>query len=302
MIPHQQIFCLRSMDVCRLNFSHGEHAVHKEIFDRIRNLSAEWNNQVGILCDIQGTAVLGLNLFLPSLVYSSDSVCFVIPSFLTRTGPKIRTGKMEAPFDINVGDKIRVTPEPILGNKERISISYEEMLKDLNKDDVIFINDGIVKLVVVDKDDKDLICECHAAGKISNHKGCNMPSGKLSVNVVTPKDAKDLKFIAELNPEYVAASFVGTGEDVKKVRDCLKENGNSDIKIIAKVERPVALENLDAIIEEADAVMVARGDLGEYLFDGARLLSFRPSVTNSCILARRGNRGVGCSQVAKGNG
>jgi pyruvate kinase len=218
------------MDVCRLNFSHGEHAVHKEIFDRIRNLSAEWNNQVGILCDIQG--------------------------------PKIRTGKMEAPFDINVGDKIRVTPEPILGNKERISISYEEMLKDLNKDDVIFINDGIVKLVVVDKDDKDLICECHAAGKISNHKGCNMPSGKLSVNVVTPKDAKDLKFIAELNPEYVAASFVGTGEDVKKVRDCLKENGNSDIKIIAKVERPVALENLDAIIEEADAVMVARGDLG----------------------------------------
>jgi len=170
---------------------------------------------------------------------------------------------MEAPFEISVGDKIRVTPEVILGTKERITISYKEMLTDLHKDDVIFINDGIVKLVVVDKDDKDLICECHAAGKISNNKGCNMPSGKLSVNVVTEKDAKDLAFIAQLNPEYVAASFVGFGEDVDKVRQCLRDNGNDEIKIIAKVERPVALENLDDIIDKADAVMVARGDLGE---------------------------------------
>jgi len=89
-----------------------------------------------------------------------------------------------------------------------------------------------------------------------------MPSGRLSVNVVTPKDAEDLKFIATLDPEYVAASFVGSGEDVRKVRARLHECGNKDIKIIAKVERPVALENLDDIIREADAVMVARGDLG----------------------------------------
>ena len=87
-------------------------------------------------------------------------------------------------------------------------------------------------------------------------------SGKLSVNVVTEKDAKDLAFIAKLNPEYVAASFVGFGEDIVKVRKTLEENGNTDIKIVAKVERAVALENLDDIIREADAVMVARGDLG----------------------------------------
>lgn len=179
-------------------------------------------------------------------------------------GPKIRTGKMEAPFSINKGDTIRVTPDTILGNKDRISISYATMLEDLSKDDVIFINDGIVKLVVVGKDlaANDLICECHAAGNISNHKGCNMPSGKLSVNVVTPKDAKDLEFIAALNPEYVAASFVGSATDVRKVRSTLEKYGNSDIKIIAKMERPVALENLDEIIQEADALMVARGDLG----------------------------------------
>jgi pyruvate kinase len=89
-----------------------------------------------------------------------------------------------------------------------------------------------------------------------------LSTGKLSVNVVTPKDAKDLEFIASLNPEYVAASFVGYADDVRKVRDTLAKHGNADIKIIAKMERPVALENLDEIIQEADALMVARGDLG----------------------------------------
>lgn len=171
---------------------------------------------------------------------------------------------MEAPFFINKGDTIRVTPDIILGTKDRISISYKTMLDDLGVDDVIFINDGIIKLAVVDKDlaGNDLICECRASGNISNHKGCNMPSGKLSVDVVTPKDAIDLEFIATLNPEYVAASFVGSAADVRKVRGTLEKHGNSDIKIIAKMERPVALENLDEIIAEADALMVARGDLG----------------------------------------
>eukprot|EP00545_Synedropsis_sp_CCMP1620_P002626 CAMPEP_0119011060 /NCGR_PEP_ID=MMETSP1176-20130426/5424_1 /TAXON_ID=265551 /ORGANISM="Synedropsis recta cf, Strain CCMP1620" /LENGTH=509 /DNA_ID=CAMNT_0006963823 /DNA_START=25 /DNA_END=1554 /DNA_ORIENTATION=+ len=220
------------MDVCRLNFSHGEYEAHQAMFDKIRTLSKKWNEQVAILCDIQG--------------------------------PKIRTGKMEAPFSINKGDMIRVTPNTIMGTKDRIQISYANMLQDLNKDDVIFINDGIIKLVVQDKDEtqNDLICECRAAGNISDHKGCNMPSGKLSVNVVTPKDERDLAFIANLNPEYVAASFVGFAEDIEQVRRELHKNGNTDIKICAKIERPVALENLDAIIQASDAIMVARGDLG----------------------------------------
>jgi pyruvate kinase len=221
------------MDVCRLNFSHGAHEKHKETFDRIRELSVKWNHQVAILCDIQG--------------------------------PKIRTGKMQEPFSIQKGDMIRVTPDKtVVGNKDRISISYENMLQDLNTDDVIFINDGIIKLVVEAKDEaaNDLICKCHAAGFISDHKGVNMPSGKLSVNVVTPKDDKDLEFIASLNPEFVAASFCGFAEDVEKVRDTLAKYGNTEIKICAKIERPVALENLDAIIKASDALMVARGDLG----------------------------------------
>lgn len=219
------------MDVCRLNFSHGSYESHQETFDIVRRVSKKYNDQVAVLCDIQG--------------------------------PKIRTGKMKEGFKIQVGDTIRVTPDDCIGSPERIQIRYKTLMQDLDKDDVIFINDGTVKLVVMDKDETDLICVCAAAGTISDNKGCNMPSGRLSVEVVTKKDAKDLEFIAtQLDPEFVAASFVGTGEDIQKIRSHLHNAGNPNIKIIAKIERPVALENIDDIIRESDAVMVARGDLG----------------------------------------
>jgi pyruvate kinase len=218
------------MDVCRLNFSHGSHESHQETFDLVRSVSVRYGHQVALLCDIQG--------------------------------PKIRTGKMKEAFEIHKGDKIRVTPEECLGTPERIQIKYETLINDLDKDDVVFINDGTVKLIVLSKDGNDLVCECAAAGAISDNKGCNMPSGRLSVDVVTEKDAKDLEFIAKLNPEFVAASFVGTGQDIQTIRSHLSAAGNPNVKIIAKLERPVALENLDDIIAESDALMVARGDLG----------------------------------------
>jgi len=107
-----------------------------------------------------------------------------------------------------------------------------------------------------------LECVVQAGGMISNHKGCNIPKGNLSVEVVTPKDRKDLELIAKLNPEYVAASFVETAEDILHVRNILKGFGNENIKIIAKIERPRALTKLDEIIEVTDGIMVARGDLG----------------------------------------
>jgi pyruvate kinase len=221
---------IAGMDIVRLNFSHGAHEDHKKLFDSIRVLSAKYDHQLSIICDIQG--------------------------------PKIRTGKMEEPFSVKKGDRIDVTPDPVIGNKDLIQIKYEHMLQDLNPGDTIFINDGIIKLVVEKKNEKSLTCVVEAGGMISNHKGCNIPSGHLSVNVVTPKDREDLKFIASLNPEWVAASFIGTPDDVHKVRSVLKEFGNESIKIISKIERPAALKNLDEIIEVTDAVMVARGDLG----------------------------------------
>jgi pyruvate kinase len=224
---------LAGMDVCRLNFSHGKYEEHQETFDKIRRLGEKYDNQVAILCDIQG--------------------------------PKIRTGKMKEPFEVAVGDKILVTPNDVVGTPDIIQISYETLVQDLDAGDFIFINDGTVKLEVEAKDTakNELLCEVKTAGKISDNKGCNMPSGRLSVNVVTEKDARDLEYIAKnLNPEFVAASFIGTGEDVRKVRAELAKNGNDKVKIISKLERPVALENLEEIIKESDSIMVARGDLG----------------------------------------
>jgi len=218
------------MDIVRLNFSHGTHDDHKKLFQTIRELSAKFDHQVSIMCDIQG--------------------------------PKIRTGRMESKFSVSAGDIIKVTPEKIIGNKDRIQVKYETMLKDLSVGDTIFINDGIIKLRVKEKLEHDLLCVTEAGGDISDHKGCNIPSGNISLNVITEKDAKDLAFIATLDPEWVAASFIGSAEDVKKVRTVLSAAGNNNIKIISKIERPIAVQNLDEIIEESDALMVARGDLG----------------------------------------
>jgi len=218
------------MDVVRLNFSHGTHEDHKKVFEMVRELSKKYDNQVSIICDIQG--------------------------------PKIRTGRMEAPFILSAGEVINVTPEKIVGNKNRIQIKYETMLKDLNEGDFIFINDGIIRLRVKEKKSNDLVCVVEAGGQISDHKGCNIPSGNISLNVITEKDDKDLEFIAKLNPEFVAASFIGTADDVRKVRGALTKYGNSNVKIISKIERPLAVKNLDDIIDESDSLMVARGDLG----------------------------------------
>jgi len=218
------------MDVVRMNFSHGTYEEHERTFRLVRELSSKYDEQISIICDIQG--------------------------------PKIRTGRMKEPFSVKPGDKLKVTPEKIEGTKDRISIKYATILQDLDPDDTIFINDGIIRLRVVEKQPNDLLCVVEAGGTISDHKGCNIPSGKISMEVITEKDREDLKFIAGLGPEFVAASFIGTAEDVRKVKRTLAEFGNPDIKVISKIERPVALKNLDSIIQESDALMVARGDLG----------------------------------------
>jgi len=218
------------MDMVRLNFSHGTHEEMEALFRTVRRISSEFSEQVSILCDVQG--------------------------------PKIRTGKVKAPFNVGVGDRIDITPDSVLGTPECVQIKYPNILEDLEVGDQIFINDGTVKLRTVGKSDRRLSCVVEAGGQISDHKGCNIPKGKLSVNIITEKDKRDLGLIARLDPEYVAASFIGSAEDVEEVRSCLREYGNENIKVMAKVERPSALERIDEIIQASDAIMVARGDLG----------------------------------------
>eukprot|EP01116_Phalansterium_solitarium_P019812 TRINITY_DN5676_c0_g1_i1.p1 TRINITY_DN5676_c0_g1~~TRINITY_DN5676_c0_g1_i1.p1 ORF type:complete len:532 (-),score=231.81 TRINITY_DN5676_c0_g1_i1:229-1824(-) len=218
------------MDIVRLNFSHGEHEDHTRLFNDIRKLGEEHDNQLGIICDLQG--------------------------------PKIRTGKMVEPFMLNPGDVVRVTAEKIVGTKERFTITYASLAQDLQPGDLVYVNDGVVRMVVTGKDGTDVICRCEAPGVVSDRKGVNMPTANLSADLPTPKDKEDLKLIAKLNPEWVAASFVGSAQDVNQIRQFLIDQGNPDVKIISKVERPIALTNLDEIIAASDALMVARGDLG----------------------------------------
>lgn len=216
------------VDIFRLNFSHGEHSEKRELVKKIR----EVNEYVGILADIQG--------------------------------PKIRVGefKGDQTYNLNIGQEVKVYEKKIMGDQEQFSIPLPGFLKSIRKGDNFFINDGIIKIQVKKKEADHIIGEVLAGGSISNRKGVNIPMGELSQKVPTEKDIIDLKFIAEIDPEYVAISFVSGSEDVIHVKKILESYGNSTIKLISKIERPIALDYFDQILEVSDGIMVARGDLG----------------------------------------
>ncbi|TET56987.1 MAG: pyruvate kinase [Promethearchaeota archaeon] len=216
------------VDIFRLNFSHGSHDEKRELINRIREVS----EYTGILTDIQG--------------------------------PKIRVGKFKEDkvYNLGIGQEVKVFEKDIEGDQDQFSIPLVGFLKSLNVGDFFFINDGIIKINVIRKEADHVVGEVLAGGMISNRKGVNIPAGELSQKVPTEKDVIDLKFIAEIDPEYVAISFVSSGDDVLHVKRILENYGNSQIKLISKIERPIALTNFDQILELSDGIMVARGDLG----------------------------------------
>ncbi|MFX1388944.1 MAG: pyruvate kinase [Promethearchaeota archaeon] len=219
------------VDIFRLNFSHGTYDEKGELVKRIREIS-ELTKHTGILADIQG--------------------------------PKIRVGqfKEDQAYNLGIGQEVKVFEKELLGDQEQFSIPLPGFLKSIRIGDFFFVNDGIIKIKVIKKEQDHIIGEVLAGGLISNRKGVNIPSGELSQKVPTEKDVKDLEFIAKLDPEYVAISFVSGGDDVLHVRRILENYGNSKIKLISKIERPIALTNFDQILEVSDGIMVARGDLG----------------------------------------
>ena len=216
------------VDIFRLNFSHGAHDEKRELVKKIRAV----DDNVGILADIQG--------------------------------PKIRVGKFKEKnaYSLNIGQEVRVYEKEIEGDQEQFSIPLEGFLKSMRIGEAFFVNDGIIKIEVKSKAEDHLIGEVLAGGMISDRKGVNIPTGELKQRVPTEKDIKDLELIAELNTEFVAISFVSDGSDVLHVKKILENFGNDNIKLISKIERPVALDNFDAILEVSDGIMVARGDLG----------------------------------------
>jgi len=216
---------IAGMDVARLNFSHGNHQWHKEIFDKIRAISDE----IAILFDLQG--------------------------------PKIRLGEIEGQIALTQGQEIILTTEEIIGTTNRFTVSLKTLPETIKKRDILYVNDGIIGLEVCKVVGEDIYCKVLSAGIISSKKGINIPNVKLNVPCLTEKDKKDLAFALSLEPDYLALSFVRSAGDIKALRELIATEG-LEIPIISKIEHAFAVKNFDSILKETDAVMVARGDLG----------------------------------------
>jgi len=220
------------MNVTRLNFSHGTHEDHKIKIDLIKDLREKLNKPVAIMLDIKG--------------------------------PKIRTHN----FD---GDKVLIDKgqeftfscgKEILGNKERCSVSYEGLCHDLKDNGTILVDDGLLEFKINSIEGTEIHCTAVNSGYIGNHKGINVPNVSISLPAVTDKDKLDLIFGCEQGVDIVAASFIRKAEDVLDVREILNANGGDYIQIISKIETQEGVDNIDAIIEASDGIMVARGDMG----------------------------------------
>jgi pyruvate kinase len=217
-------------NVFRLNFSHGNHEGHSEVIRLIRKINKENDIHLGILQDLQG--------------------------------PKIRVGEVENNgVEIIPGNSITITNDPVLGTASLVSTVYQNLPNDVSTGDRILIDDGNLELVVVSTDGKNVNCTVLHGGILKSRKGINLPNTKVSAPSLTEKDLEDLVFGLENDVDWIALSFVRSAEDILDLRERIKKAGKV-CKIVAKIEKPEALENIDSIIAATDAIMVARGDLG----------------------------------------
>jgi pyruvate kinase len=217
------------VDVFRLNFSHGKHEDHQKVVNYIREINSEMGTHIAILQDLQG--------------------------------PKIRVNEMEPGVEIKAGETITITTKEVLGNKDLVSTSYEGLPNDVKVGDMILIDDGKIELRVKDVRGVEVTCTVIYGGPLKSRKGINLPFSKVSAPSLTEKDLEDLKFGLKNRVDWVALSFVRKAKDIEALREIINEH-KSTTRIVAKIEKPEALENIDDIIAATDAVMVARGDLG----------------------------------------
>lgn len=217
-------------DIFRLNFSHGDHNGHAKVIEKIRRINKVNNLNIGILQDLQG--------------------------------PKIRVGDVENNgVLINPGDPITITNDPVIGSATLVSTVYQNLPNDVVPGDRILIDDGNLELVVLSTDGKNVNCTVIHGGILKSRKGINLPNTRVSAPSLTEKDLIDLEFGLANDVDWIALSFVRSAEDITDLRERINQAGKF-CKIVAKIEKPEALENIDAIIQETDAIMVARGDLG----------------------------------------
>ena len=219
------------MDVARLNFSHGSHADHAQSIATLRSAAVKIQKPISILADLQG--------------------------------PKIRTGPLagKSPVQLQSGQRFIITSARVLGDSTRVSTVFKPLPREVHRGDRILLSDGLIELRVLQVRGREVICEVVNGGSLGENKGINLPGIKLRVPALTPKDREDLLFALKHGANYIAVSFVRRPEDVVLAKTLVRHAGK-DTPIIAKLEKPEAIENLDAILRVADGVMVARGDLG----------------------------------------
>ncbi|HBW86199.1 MAG TPA: pyruvate kinase [Crocinitomicaceae bacterium] len=221
---------LAGLNVCRINFSHGSYDDHAAVINTIRELNEELNTTVAILADLQG--------------------------------PKIRTNEMEEGTVLEVGAEVIIQVEKITGNSKRFSINYPLLPKEAKSGERILLDDGKLVLEVKSSNGStELTCSVIQGGVLSSKKGVNFPNTKISLPSLTEKDQLDLEFALEQDVDWVGLSFVRSARDIIELKHRISSRGHH-AKVIAKIEKPEALENIDDIISETDGIMVARGDLG----------------------------------------
>jgi len=238
------------MNMARLNLSHGGYEEHQARLDTVRSVAKKFNKAVAILVDLQG--------------------------------PKIRLGRFSnGPHELFKGDRFVITTEEVQGNKERAGTTYKGLPGDCRKGDMIMIDDGKVAVRVIEVKGNDVITEVVQPGMVSNNKGINLPGVAVSVPALSEKDIADLRWGLKAGADFIALSFVRSAEDIKGVHKIMAEEGIK-VPVIAKIEKPQAVDNLQEIVDAFDGIMVARGDLGVEL-----PIEDVPMVQKRCITMAR---------------
>ena len=219
------------MNVARFNFSHGLHDEQKGRIDSLKEIRTRLGKPVAALLDTKG--------------------------------PEIRIREFEnGKITLKAGQEFTLTAEEIVGNENIVSVTYKELYKDVKPGNSILIDDGLIGLEVKKIKGQDIICKVVNGGVLGNKKGVNLPGVEVNMPFISPKDHDDILFGIKEGYDFIAASFTRTAADVKEIRDILEKNGGQEIKIIAKIENQQGVDNIDSIIEAADGIMIARGDMG----------------------------------------
>ncbi|MDR2939673.1 MAG: pyruvate kinase, partial [Clostridiales bacterium] len=222
---------INGLDAARINFSHGTYESHEVLINNLKQARKELDAPVSIVLDTKG--------------------------------PEIRIGTFkEEPVYLAQGANFTITTEEVEGDASKVSVTYKDLPKDMKVGGRLLLDDGLIELKVIDIADADISCEVVNSGFLSSRKGVNVPDVYVNLPSLTEKDVEDIKFGIKQGIDYIAASFIRSAADVIKIREVLEKNGDNSTRIISKIENRDGVDNIDAILEVSDAIMVGRGDLG----------------------------------------